>query len=64
MTHLRRWASSADTFTMDFGSHEEDYFMVITDEGEEISALIAGYIDILLKKQRGRIFQFEHFILI
>lgn len=38
---------------MDFGSHETDYVTVITQEGEAISQLIAGYIDILLKKQRG-----------
>ena len=39
---------------MDFGSHEDDYVTVITSEGEIISQLIAGYIDILLKKQRGK----------
>lgn len=53
LTHLRRWAASNDTFTMDFGSHESDYVTVITQEGEAISQLIAGYIDILLKKQKG-----------
>ena len=53
LIYLKRWAASPDTFTMDFGSHESDYITVITEEGEKISALIAGYIDILLKKQRG-----------
>lgn len=52
LTHLRRWAASNDTFTLDFGSHEDDYVTVFTQEGEAISQLIAGYIDILLKKQR------------
>ncbi len=53
LIHLKRWAASSDTFTMDFGSHESDYITVITEEGEAISQLIAGYIDILLKKQKG-----------
>lgn len=52
LNHLRRWAASSDTFTLDFGSHEDDYVTVITKEGEQMSAIIAGYIDILLKKQR------------
>lgn len=51
--HLLRWAASPETFTMDFGAHEEDYVVVVTNEGEAISNLIAGYIDLLLKKQRG-----------
>lgn len=53
MKHLKRWAASNDTFTLDFGSHEDDYTTVITQQGEEMSQLIAGYIDILLQKQRG-----------
>jgi len=50
--HLLRWAASPETFTMDFGSYEEEYVVVVTNEGEPISNLIAGYIDLLLKKQR------------
>jgi talin len=42
-----------ETFTMDFGSHEVDYVVFLTNEGEAISNLIAGYIDLLLKKKRG-----------
>jgi talin len=53
LIYLKRWAASTDTFTMDFGSHEPDYVTVITEDGEAISQLIAGYIDILLKKQKG-----------
>eukprot|EP01119_Soliformovum_irregulare_P005210 TRINITY_DN1675_c0_g1_i1.p1 TRINITY_DN1675_c0_g1~~TRINITY_DN1675_c0_g1_i1.p1 ORF type:complete len:1447 (-),score=577.25 TRINITY_DN1675_c0_g1_i1:61-4401(-) len=50
--YLLRWTASPETFTMDFGAHEEDYIVVVTNEGEAISNLIAGYIDLLLKKQR------------
>lgn len=53
INHLHRWATSPETFTMDFGAHEEDYVVVVTNEGEAISSLVAGYIDLLLKKQRG-----------
>jgi talin len=51
--HLLRWAASPETFTMDFGAYEEDYVVVVTNEGEAISNLISGYIDLLLKKTRG-----------
>lgn len=50
--HLLRWAASPETFTLDFGAYEEEYIVVVTEEGEFISNLIAGYIDLLLKKQK------------
>jgi len=53
LKHLLRWAASPETFTMDFGAYEEDYIVVVTQEGEAISNLIAGYIDLLLKKQKA-----------
>ncbi len=28
LTHLRRWAASGNTFTLDFGDYEDDYFIV------------------------------------
>jgi talin len=52
--HLRRWAAAANSFTLDFGDHENDYFVLETKEGEAISSLLAGYIDILLKKQKRK----------
>jgi len=52
---LRRWAPTANTFTLDFGDFEDDYLVFQTTEGEAISTLIAGYIDILLKAQQGSI---------
>lgn len=33
LTHLRRWAASDKTFTLDFGDYEEDYMTFITTEG-------------------------------
>lgn len=37
-------------FLQDFGEYQESYYSVQTTEGEQISQLIAGYIDIILKK--------------
>lgn len=52
LEQMRRWAATNTTFTLDFGDYEDDYVIVQTTEGEAISALIAGYIDILLKNQQ------------
>ena len=37
----------------DFGDHSDQYYSVQTQEGEQIAALIAGYIDIILRKVCG-----------
>ena len=34
----------------DFGDYSDTYYSVQTLEGEQISQLISGYIDIILKK--------------
>lgn len=36
----------------DFGDYSDRYYSVQTTEGEQIAQLIAGYIDIILKKVR------------
>uniref|UniRef100_A0A6A7G0J5 Talin-2-like isoform X3 n=2 Tax=Hirondellea gigas TaxID=1518452 RepID=A0A6A7G0J5_9CRUS len=51
LTTVRRWAASPNTFTLDFGDYSDAYYSVQTTEGEPISQLIAGYIDIILKKR-------------
>uniref|UniRef100_A0A8I3WVS9 Talin 2 n=1 Tax=Callithrix jacchus TaxID=9483 RepID=A0A8I3WVS9_CALJA len=38
----------------DFGEYQESYYSVQTTEGEQISQLIAGYIDIILKKKQSK----------
>ncbi|XP_062512011.1 talin-like [Corticium candelabrum] len=53
LTTVRRWAASPNSFTLDFGDYSESYYSVQTAEGEQISQLIAGYIDIILKKKRA-----------
>lgn len=52
LTQLRRWAASPNSFTLDFGDYADAYYSVQTTEGDQISQLIAGYIDIILKKRK------------
>ena len=47
---VRRWAASPNSFTLDFGDYSQSYYTMQTTEGEQISRLISGYIDIILKK--------------
>ncbi|PRP75658.1 actin binding protein, partial [Planoprotostelium fungivorum] len=51
---LRRWAASdtGKSLTLDFGNHENDYFILMTEESDAISSLLSGYIDIILKARR------------
>jgi len=57
LTQLKRWAASPKSFTLDFGDYESDYYTVATTEGEALSQLISGYIDIILKRRKdtGRV---------
>lgn len=50
LTTVRRWGASPNTFTLDFGDYSDQYYSVQTTEGEQIQQIIAGYIDIILKK--------------
>eukprot|EP00051_Salpingoeca_urceolata_P011463 m.142076 g.142076 ORF g.142076 m.142076 type:complete len:2525 (-) comp17132_c0_seq1:108-7682(-) len=52
LTTVRRWAAAPASFTLDFGDYSESYYSVQTPEGEAISQLLAGYIDIVLKKKK------------
>ncbi|XP_051578035.1 talin-2-like [Myxocyprinus asiaticus] len=54
LTTVKRWAASPKSFTLDFGEYQESYYSVQTTEGEQISHLIAGYIDIILKKKQSK----------
>ena len=50
LTTVRRWGASPNTFTLDFGDYSDQYYSVQTTEAEQIQQIIAGYIDIILKK--------------
>ncbi|KAJ3364604.1 Talin-1, partial [Kappamyces sp. JEL0680] len=51
LTQLRNWTFSAKTFTLDLGDHEQKYYQVETKEGDEITRLLSGYVEILVKKR-------------
>ncbi|KAM6293929.1 LOW QUALITY PROTEIN: talin-1-like [Aegotheles albertisi] len=57
LTNIKRWAASPKSFTLDFGDYQDGYYSVQTMEGEQIAQLIAGYIDIILKKKKSK----DHF---
>ncbi|KAL7051692.1 hypothetical protein ACKWTF_004575 [Chironomus riparius] len=57
LTTVRRWGASPNTFTLDFGDYADQYYSVQTTEAEQIVQLIAGYIDIILKKKKSK----DHF---
>ena len=40
------------TPSQDFGDYSESFYSVQTTEGETISQLIAGYIDIIMQKKK------------
>ncbi|KAI8799801.1 hypothetical protein BJ742DRAFT_115886 [Cladochytrium replicatum] len=52
LTQLRRWAATPNNFTLDFGDYSNTFYSVQTKEGEAISQLISGYIDIILKRRK------------
>ncbi|XP_017774741.1 PREDICTED: talin-2 isoform X2 [Nicrophorus vespilloides] len=57
LTTVRRWGASANTFTLDFGDYADQYYSVQTTEADQIQQIIAGYIDIILKKKQAK----DHF---
>uniref|UniRef100_A0A8C0B748 FERM domain-containing protein n=1 Tax=Buteo japonicus TaxID=224669 RepID=A0A8C0B748_9AVES len=57
LTNIKRWAASPKSFTLDFGDYQDGYYSAQTTEGEQIAQLIAGYIDIILKKKKSK----DHF---
>lgn len=57
LTTVKRWAPTPNSFTLDFGDYSDSYYSVQTTEGEQISKLIAGYIDIILKRKKAK----DHF---
>eukprot|EP01119_Soliformovum_irregulare_P011517 TRINITY_DN2899_c0_g1_i3.p1 TRINITY_DN2899_c0_g1~~TRINITY_DN2899_c0_g1_i3.p1 ORF type:complete len:2521 (-),score=930.00 TRINITY_DN2899_c0_g1_i3:18-7580(-) len=52
LIHVKRWAAAPTTFTLDFGDHSQDYTVFLTNDAEKISALLAGYIDIIIRRRK------------
>ena len=51
LTHLRRWAASESSLTLDFGDYEDDYSVMKLDKAraEQASQFIGSQIDLILK---------------
>jgi hypothetical protein len=53
ITHLRRYAATHNSITLDFADYETEYMTFRTKQAEEILQLISGYIDIFMKKKKS-----------
>eukprot|EP01090_Pellita_catalonica_P003679 TRINITY_DN13339_c0_g1_i1.p1 TRINITY_DN13339_c0_g1~~TRINITY_DN13339_c0_g1_i1.p1 ORF type:complete len:461 (-),score=80.50 TRINITY_DN13339_c0_g1_i1:524-1906(-) len=51
LVHIKRWAVTPTSFTLDPGSHGNRYISIATTSGEQMAELIGGYIDSLLKRK-------------
>jgi len=49
--HLKRWAATDHTLTLDWGSHATEFTTVKTSDGRVIAELMSGYINIMLRKR-------------
>ena len=49
LAQVKRWAATQNIFTIDFGEYQDGFYSVQTPEGDKISEIIAGYIDIICK---------------
>ena len=51
LTTLRRWTATATSFALDFGEYALSGYVAQTAEGDTISQLIAGYVDIVRRRR-------------
>ena len=54
MEHIKKWTYDDKNIILDFGEYEVAPFYGITPQRAEISELLGGYIDIILKKMKAR----------
>jgi hypothetical protein len=51
LKHVRRWGASGKSFTLDCGQYASEYVTFATPDGEDISQLISGRVDIQREKK-------------
>jgi hypothetical protein len=49
---MKRWAASAHQFTLEFGDYDDDYYVVFTEESNQIARVIVEYIDLSLRAMK------------
>ena len=51
---VRCWVVGKNSFSLDFGTHSEEKYMVYTPDGEKIAQAISGYIDLIMKNNQEK----------
>uniref|UniRef100_A0AC35TRB9 FERM domain-containing protein n=1 Tax=Rhabditophanes sp. KR3021 TaxID=114890 RepID=A0AC35TRB9_9BILA len=54
LEQILNWANSSNTFVFNFGDYREGVYSVATKDGDKIGTLLAGYIDIIIKKRLAK----------
>eukprot|EP00727_Mastigamoeba_balamuthi_P010551 m51a1_g6118 hypothetical protein (1374) ;mRNA; f:129019-134991 len=52
LEQLRKWSYTEADVTLDFGEFEDEPLVAQTPQGDDISSLIAAYIEILVRRQK------------
>ena len=52
LEQVKRWAATQNIFTIDFGDYSEGFYSVQTPDGDKISEIVAGYIDLIAKNKQ------------
>ncbi|GAV00254.1 hypothetical protein RvY_11131 [Ramazzottius varieornatus] len=53
ITSIKRWKTTDNTFSLDFGDYEDEPYSIQTQEGRQIAQLISGYVELIRKRQHG-----------
>ena len=53
LEQVKRWAATQNIFTIDFGDYSEGFYSVQTPDGDKISEIVAGYIDLIAKNKKN-----------
>ena len=54
LEQVKRWAATQNIFTIDFGDYSQGFYSVQTPDGDKISEMVSGYIDLMNKaKENG-----------
>ena len=49
---IEQWAVTDNTLSLRFGDYTDDRMSFLTTEGAQIAQLIAGYVELIRKRQR------------
>ena len=52
LEQVKRWAATQNIFTIDFGDYSQGFYSVQTPDGDKISEMVSGYIDLMNKAKK------------